>query len=421
MSDSSRPSIQSVQRSLIIGIVVGIILGCAVGAGLVGFYIRQNPPVYQGGAYPNEMTNAYQNHYLAMAVDSYIVTQQPEIAQERLKTFDEPTKIAILAERSAAFVAAGRGAEAQFINNLAMTLKEAEGWNDDTIRAVVADLAVQYQNEPAKAQAIGAFSAQLLNGQVPALPQGEGQPEQPPPAEGEQPPAVPPPAEGEQPPAPEAAPPAPAESGGILGALSPLRLLLCCLVLIIVIAIIYFIGRRRFEARRGPTKQQIVWEGEGTPPIKQWRGTYNLGDDNYDEFFTIETDEGDFLGESGMGIMDAIPNTTPKQVVSFDVGLFDKTDITTLSRVIMSQFAYNDETYRMKVDANPQAEAVLAEPGKEFTFETSAMRITAKIEELAYGDEENKYFEKLTVSMDLFLKEGADLRKGEMDIPEQYQ
>ena len=412
MSDSSRPSIQSVQRSLIIGIVVGVILGCAVGAGLVGFYIRQNPPVYQGGAYPNEMTNAYQNHYLAMTVDSYIITQQPEVAQERLKTFNEPTKIAILAERSAAFVAAGRGAEAQYINNLAATLKESEGWSDDTIKSVVADLAVQYQDDPAKAQAIGAFSAQLLNGQVPDLPPAEGQPEQP---AAEQPPA-----EGQQP-APETAPPPAAESGGILGALSPLRLLLCCLVLIIVIAIIYLIGRRRFEARKAPTKQQIVWEGEGTPPIKQWHGTYTLGQDNYDEFFTIETDEGDFLGESGMGIMDAIPGTSPKQVVSFDVGLFDKTDITTLSRVIMSEFAYNDETYRAKVDANPQAEAVLAEPGKEFTFEPTAMRIVAKIDELQYGEGGNRYFEKLTVSMDLFLKEGADLRRGEMDIPEEYQ
>jgi len=413
MSDSSRPSIQSVQKSLIIGIVVGVILACAVGAGLVGFYIRQNPPVYQGGAYPNEMTTAYQNHYLAMAVDSYIVTQQPEVAAERLKNFSEPVKITILAERSAAFAAAGRGVEAQLINNLAATLRESEGWSDDTIKSVVADLALQYQNDPAKAQAIGAFSAQLLNGQVPDLQPPEGQPEQPQPAAGEQPPA------GETP-APGAAPP-PAAPGGILGALSPLRLLLCCLFLIIILVIIYIIGRRRFAARRLPTKQKIVWEGEGAPPIKQWRGTYTLGQDNYDEFFTIETDEGDFLGESGMGIMDSIPDTTPKQVVSFDVGLFDKTDITTLSRVVMSEFAYNDPTYRTKVDANPQAEAILAEPGKEFTFETSAMRVVARIEEMQYGEGGNKYFETLTVSMDLFLKEGADIRKGEMDIPEQYQ
>jgi hypothetical protein len=119
--------------------------------------------------------------------------------------------------------------------------------------------------------------------------------------------------------------------------------------------------------------------------------------------------------------MDALPNTSPKQVVSFDVGLFDKTDITTLSRVVMSEYAYNDETYRSKVETNPQAEAVLAEPGKEFSFETSAMRVEARIEEMEYGEGGNVYFEKLKVSMNLFLKEGADLRKGEMDIPVEYQ
>jgi hypothetical protein len=280
---------------------------------------------------------------------------------------------------------------------------------------VVADLAVEYQGDPAKAQAVGAFSAQLLDGQVPNLPAAEGTPQE----EGapEQPAQPESGTEGE--PAPEEQPQA--ESGGILGGFSTVQLLVCCLGLIVLLAIIYLIGRRQFEARRAPTKQKIDWEGEGVPPIKQWRGTYTLGQDNYDEFFTIETDEGDFLGESGMGIMDSIPDTKPKQVISFDVGLFDKTDITTLSRVIMSEFAYNDETARMKVDANPQAEAVLAEPGKEFSFETSAMKVVAKIDELQYGEGGNKYFEKLTVSMDLFLKEGADLRKGEMDIPEEYQ
>jgi hypothetical protein len=32
--------------------------------------------------------------------------------------------------------------------------------------------------------------------------------------------------------------------------------------------------------------------------------------------------------------------------MAFDVGLFDKTDITTLSRVVMSERAYNDQSMR---------------------------------------------------------------------------
>jgi hypothetical protein len=145
-----------------------------------------------------------------------------------------------------------------------------------------------------------------------------------------------------------------------------------------------------------------------------------LGQDNYDEFFTIETDSGDFLGESGMGILETVPGSSPKQVKAFDVGLFDKTDITTLSRVVMSEQAYNDSVLRAKIEANPQAEAILAEPGKQFTLETSAMRVVAKIEELEYGPG-NEFFNKLKMSLDVFVREGADLKIGTMDIPDQFK
>jgi hypothetical protein len=110
-------------------------------------------------------------------------------------------------------------------------------------------------------------------------------------------------------------------------------------------------------------------------------------------------------------------------VLAFDVGLFDKTDITTLSRVVMTPSAYNNETIRAKIEANPQAEAVVAEPGKKFSFETSALRIEARIDEMELGTGEGgqSYFKRLKVSMDLFLKEGADLKRGEMDIPEEFR
>jgi hypothetical protein len=127
--------------------------------------------------------------------------------------------------------------------------------------------------------------------------------------------------------------------------------------------------------------------------------------------------------QSGMGILEVIPGTSPKQVVAFDVGLFDKTDITTLSRVVMSESAYNDPNLRAKIEANPQAEAVLARPGTEFDLETSAMRVKAKIEEMEYGqgDGGRVYFNRLKLSLAVFVREGADLRIGTMDVPDQYR
>ncbi len=395
MSVSTRPSIKSVQRTLIVGVLAGLILGCAIGAGLVGLYIRQNPPVYAGGAYPNELTQNYQDHYIAMVIDSYQVNRQLNLAQERLKTFDQATKIQALGKWYVAYTTNGQAPEAQAVAELATNLKTAENWDPNVIAAQVGQLATESQGDSARLQAINSFGATLG-----VVPQGAPQPATQP---------------GEQPTAAAASPPA--EAGGFPW----LRLLVgCLLLLIVVVAAVLLLGRWQ-QSRKKVVRPQPVWEGEGPAPIKRWTGTYTLGQENYDEFFTIETENGDFLGESGMGIMEVVPGTSPKQVMAFDVGLFDKTDITTLSRVVMSEHAYNDPAIRAKVEANPQAEAILATPGKQFTLETSAMRVEAKIEDMEYGPGGNIYFNKLKLSLAVFVREGADLKIGTMDIPDQYR
>ena len=405
MADSTRPPMQAVQKSLIIGVVVGLLFGCIIGAALTGLYIQQNPPVYSGGAFPSEMSDAYQNHYLAMTVDSYLVNQQAEVAKERLKAFDDQTKVLIIGERSAAYVSAGRGPESQIINRLAVELQQQEGWDEEQVKAAVGYLMTKYQSDPARAQAVSSLSAQLLDGQIPvpsdgAQPPPEGAPDQQP---------------ADAPDQPAAAPPAQADGGT-----NWLLYAFCCLGLLIVLLIIYLLGRRQFAARRAPTKQEIDWEGEGTPPFKAWNATYEIGPTNYEEYTTLETDEDVFLGECGIEGKDSVPGSSPKQFISFDVGLFDKTDITTLANIVMSEHAYNDESIRAKYEGKAKTEVILAEPGKEFAFETTAMRVEAKIVEMEYGEGGNVYFEKLKIDLTLFLQEGADLKKGTMDIPDEY-
>ncbi|MBI1879838.1 MAG: hypothetical protein HYR94_16720 [Chloroflexi bacterium] len=392
---------KSVQRTLIVGVLVGLLLGCIFGLilGLV-YGWRIDPATYAGGAYPDELAPGYQANYLDMVIDSYVTNTNIEQARVRLQRFDAPTKIRVLAKRATDYAVAGQAVEAQNVINLAMTLKSAEGWSDETIQTVISQLTNEYQTagDSVRVQAIGTFSSQLI-GAVPVVetPQA-GQPTQ-------------------QPAATSAAPPA---GGG--GGFPWVQVLLGCLLLLVVlVAAVLLLGRWQQSRKKSLKPPQPIWEGEGPAPIKRWTGTYTLGQDHYDEFFTIETDNGDFLGESGMGIMETVPNSSPKQVRAFDVGLFDKTDITTLSRVVMSEQAYNDSTMRAKIEANPQAEAVLAEPGKTFTLETSAMRVEAKIDELEYGPGSNDYFNKLKLSLSVFLKEGADLKIGTMDIPDQFR
>ena len=108
----SRPSMASVQRSLIVGVLAGLIFGCLIGLGIGLYYAWQvSPAVYSGGAFPDELTENYQSHYIAMAVDSYNVTRQIEEAQRRLRSFDEATKVRALGEQSVAYAASGQAAE----------------------------------------------------------------------------------------------------------------------------------------------------------------------------------------------------------------------------------------------------------------------------------------------------------------------
>ena len=392
---TSRPSMESVQRSLVIGILAGVIIGCLLGL-LVGTYYAWNvdPAVYVDGAQPNELESNYQAHYIATVIDSYQVNRNVGEAQDRLKTFAPDEQIRALGQRSADFVANGQGVEAQLVNELALNLKSVNGWSDETIQNAVRQLSIENQDNSARSQGINTFSAELIN----AVPQ---------PAGGDQP------ADGV---APESAPASEASAG-----LPWRRILFGCLLILLVLVVGIWLAGRWQLSRKKQVVPEIAWEGEGPAPIKVWSGTYTLGQNNYDEFFTIETPEGDFLGESGMGIMKATPGTDPKQVTAFDVGLFDKTDITTLSRVVMSAQAYETDAELMaNIESNPQAEAILAEPGKEFTLETGALRVLAKIDELEY-DENNEFFDRLKVTLNVFIQEGADLKIGTMDVPEQYQ
>src|SRR3970282_1678424 len=91
--------------------------------------------------------------------------------------------------------------------------------------------------------------------------------------------------------------------------------------------------------------------GLDRPPLATFRTTYTLGDDLYDDSFSIESANGDFLGECGVGIGDLIGVGDPKKVSAFEVWLFDKNDIQTFTKVLMSRYAFQDEATRNRMAA----------------------------------------------------------------------
>ena len=94
--------------------------------------------------------------------------------------------------------------------------------------------------------------------------------------------------------------------------------------------------------------------------------------------------------------------------------MFDKNDIRTITKVLMTEHAYNNEALRTKLA--PKGEAVLAQPGAPIELETQTLRIVATILNMKYGSEAtpstNSYFESLTFEIAAYPKEGATSAPG---------
>lgn len=144
---------------------------------------------------------------------------------------------------------------------------------------------------------------------------------------------------------------------------------------------------------------------EQEPPVAQFMTTYMIGDDLYDDSFSIDSPSGEFLGECGVGISETIGVGEPKKVTAFEVWLFDKNDIQTVTKVLMSEHAFNDVNISQRLLS--KGEPVLIEPGKRVLLETATLQLEARIADLSYGQgaqPANSFFERMTLELSVWQK-----------------
>ncbi len=158
-------------------------------------------------------------------------------------------------------------------------------------------------------------------------------------------------------------------------------------------------GEEPVEGENWPA-ESIPWDvGGENLSLGHFVTTFELGDDGYDESFGIETETGEFLGECGVAISEVIGSGTEKPC-AFDVWLFDKSDIRTVTTVVASPYAYEDDTLRTKLGA--KGNLILAEKGQTITIETAALQVQAEVVDLDYGGGElpaESYFTKFTLEL----------------------
>lgn len=181
---------------------------------------------------------------------------------------------------------------------------------------------------------------------------------------------------------------------------------LMAVLLVIGGAIAYrVLGRRPAEVGSVAAPVAPVEEGEQGVSIAHYSTTYVIGDDLYDDSFSIDSPSGEFLGDCGVGISDTIGVGDPKKVTAFEVWLFDKTDTQTTTKVVMSEHAFNDPGIRQKLSL--KGEPVLLEPGAHITLEASNLVMDVHVLDLKYGQgalPEKSYIERLNLDLTIWTK-----------------
>lgn len=135
-------------------------------------------------------------------------------------------------------------------------------------------------------------------------------------------------------------------------------------------------------------------------PITQSMTSYVVGDDLYDESFSIESQAGEFMGEYGVGISDTIGVGDPKRVAALEIWLFDKNDIKTATKVLMSEHAYNDPDIRQRLEA--KGELVVIGAQKQIMLETETLQLLVTVADLEYGSgplPPSSYFDRTTLEL----------------------
>lgn len=189
------------------------------------------------------------------------------------------------------------------------------------------------------------------------------------------------------------------------------------LLAVIIFAAFYYL-RRIFRPRSGSVSAAmqaaaINRQTERTDfqfsslgsPITQTAFTYVLGDDLFDESLSINSQDGKFLGEIGAGISFHFGVGDPKKVTALEVWLYDQNDIETSTKVLLSEYAYNDANTRTSLEK--KGGVVLMEHGNELWLETNKLKVLVKVIDFEYGEgalPPNSFFQRATMEFSVWEK-----------------
>jgi hypothetical protein len=369
------------RKPLVAGLA-GFIVGLIIGLPILGWVVW---PVQWTDAAPYHLRKDLQVDYLRMAIDSFLRTENGELAAQRWNELGTPAQEVLEEVR-----ATPGEANSADIERFAVLVNATGG---GTIEKVITETEGGQELEEAP-----------VPEDVESI-------------------------EGSDSPATLVTPPIasrPTTTKSTNNTLTGLLAVMCGLTVLVGAALAYLLLRRnKLRARAQVEEGELDEEEEEDmpaahsvaraevkskdeePPVAQFMTSYSIGDDLYDDSFSIDAPNAEFLGECGVGISDTVGVGDPKKVSAFEVWLFDKNDIQTVTKVLMSPHAFNDPQVRQRLAS--KGEPVLMEAGKRIMLETATLQLEARVVDMNYGSgalPPSSFFDRLTLELAVWPKNG---------------
>ncbi|MFQ5854701.1 MAG: hypothetical protein ACE5LU_03525 [Anaerolineae bacterium] len=353
-------------REVQIGAVVGLIVGLLVGWFVLGWWLA---PVQWVDAGPGDLHPRWQQHYVAMVVDSYLLSGDSRTARARLEGFDRAALGSLFGDVQMEFEGQGATRQAQGVQQLADLL----------------GIAIIPPEAPAVAATV--VPTQVTGATTRA-------------------------------PRPQAAPSTLARVARVCG-----FALLAMLIVVGAVAGFFWYQRRsmHFEAEEGKAEQA------GARPRRELqiasmtlgeRATIQYQDEGpgYDQ--TIQIYRGDeIIGSCGLRGVSTLSDG--RRVVACAAWLYEPQvpERSADTRVLASRQIYQNEALRSSlVHDRESGEVIPAEPGQTAHLEHETLEMTLRVLDVEYTDPGEEYISRLVVELEPVMKRHALEEPAPLDL-----
>jgi hypothetical protein len=153
-------------------------------------------------------------------------------------------------------------------------------------------------------------------------------------------------------------------------------------------------------ASAGAPLQQVTVD---VPLVTFAPTVYRHGDDHFDEDFAIDGPMHEMIGECGASVADRIGVDMPARVSALALWVFDKNDFQSTTKILMTDYAWNDPVIRGKLKS--RGDAVLAANGSVVEILTTMLRVEVQVNDLLLNSDNNPpqgYFQNVSLTFTVY-------------------